>query len=235
MRIIHQSAFIAYNAIMRNSEKIITSSVERLNCILPLTANHRALDVPLQHLHRAMLHAYIDRGRSLTRDEMAQYVDDLDEAVNILKNNDLVVFNADEEPIGAYPFTMEERGHIVSVNGHTVYCMCALDALAVSPMFNIPTKITSRCHITNEPIIIQQHKLKLLSQTGLPNIYLGINWDAASENSCCADSLCTEMIFLANDFVADSWCGEAQEQRQIFQLNDAIDFAARFFLPLINR
>lgn len=219
---------------MQNPEKTITAAVERLNRILPLAANQQALDDPLQRLHRAILHAYIDQGRTLSRDEMACYVDDLDEAVNTLKKNDLVVFNANEEPIGAYPFTMTERAHIVSVNGNTVHCMCALDALAVSSMFNIATEITSRCHVTDDPIIIQQHGLKIFNPSDDANIYFGINWDAASENSVCADSLCTEMIFLKNEFVAGCWLGDSQGQRQIFQLNDAINFAARFFVPLIN-
>lgn len=219
---------------MQNSERNIISAVERLNRILPLAANQHALDASLQRLHRAILHAYIDQGRTLNRGEMAPYVDDLDQAVSTLKHADLVVFNDSGEPIGAYPFSMEERIHRVSVNGHTVHCMCALDALAVSPMFNMPTEITSQCHVTNDSITIQQQGLVMLNEADVSHIYFGINWSATSENSCCADSLCTEMIFLKNGFVADSWLAEIPDQRQIFPLNDAIEFAARFFVPLVN-
>jgi len=219
---------------MQSSKKFAASAVDRLNHILPLAANQHLLDIPLQRLHKAILYAYIDKGRTLNRAEMAQYVDDLDKAVDILEHNDLVVFDNEKEPIGAYPFTMEERVHMVSVNGHTVHCMCALDALAVSPMFNMNTEITSHCHVTNDPITIQQHGLTTLNQNDVSDTYFGINWDAASENNCCADSLCTEMIFLKNKLVAYNWLTEAPDHRQIFQLNDAIDFAARFFVPLVN-
>lgn len=219
---------------MHNAEKNIAAAVERLNHILPLTARHRALDIPLQRLHTAILHSYIDLGRSLTRSEMALLVDDIDEAVNILKRDDLVVFNDNGEPVGAYPFTMEARDHIVGVNGHTLHCMCALDALAVASMFDLPTRITSRCHVTNEPVSIQQTGRNAPKQKNTSPLYFGIDWSAASGNSCCADSLCTEMIFLKNHSVANSWLGEAPEQRQIFPLDDAIDFAARFFVPLIR-
>lgn len=216
---------------MQSSKIIITTAVDRLNRILPLAANQHSLDAPLQRLHKAILHAYIDKGRTLNREEMTEYVDDLDKAVNILKEKDLVVFNSDEEPIGAYPFTMKERAHQVSVNNHNVHCMCAFDALAVSPMYNMPVKITSHCHVTNSPIAIEQHGLDALNQT---DVYFGINWNAASANSCCADSLCTEMIFLKNGLVAENWLAEAPDQRQTFHLNDAIEFAARFFVPLLN-
>jgi hypothetical protein len=219
---------------MQNAENNIVSAVESLNHILPLTARHRALNVPLQRLHTAILHSYIDLGRSLTRNEMALHVDDIDAAVKILQRDDLVVFNDDGEPIGAYPFTMEEREHIVSVNGHTVHCMCALDALAVASMFDLPTRITSRCHVTNEPVTIRQTGRNTPKQSNTSPLYFGINWSAASDNSCCANSLCTEMIFLKNKTVAKNWLGEAPEQRQIFALNDATDFAARFFGPLIH-
>lgn len=219
---------------MQNAENNIASAVERLNHILPLTARHRALSIPLQRLHIAILHSYIDLGRSLTRNEMALHVDDIDEAVKILQRDDLVVFNDDREPVGAYPFTMEEREHVVNINGQTVQCMCALDALAVASMFDLPTRITSRCHVTNGPVTIRQTGRNVSKQRNTSPLYFGINWSAASDKSCCADSLCTEMIFLKNDSVANSWLGEAPEQRQIFALNDAIDFAARFFVPLIH-
>ena len=219
---------------MQNAKKKIASAVERLNHILPLTARHRALSIPLQRLHIAILHSYIDLGRSLTRNEMALHVDDIDEAVKILQRDDLVVFNDDGEPVGAYPFTMEAREYVVSINGQIVQCMCALDALAVAPMFDLPTRITSRCHVTNEPVTIRQTGRNASNQSDTSPLYFGINWSAASHNQCCADSLCTEMIFLKNHTVAKNWLGEAPEQRQIFALNDAIDFAARFFVPLIH-
>ena len=219
---------------MKNTDNRINSAVERLNHILPLAARHQALDASLQNLHKAILHSYVDTGRSLNRKKIAQYVDNVDEAAKIFGQNDLVVFDDNGEPIGAYPFTMEKRDHTVTVNGHTVHCMCALDALAVSPMFNLPTRVTSRCFVTNEPIIIQQQKLKTLNQTDAGDTYFGINWNAASDNSYCADSLCKEMIFLKNKTVADKWLSENPEQRQTFQLGDAIDFAARFFTPLLG-
>jgi len=218
---------------MTIKQDTVDTALARLNGILPLTARQAGLDSKLQQLHKAMLHAYVDIGRSLNRNEMAQQVNDLDKAIHSLQENDLVVFNDDSEPIGAYPFTMESRDHLVTVNGHNVHCMCALDALAVSPMFNLPIRITSRCHISAEPITIQQHGMKISAGDNAQDIFFGIDWSASSNDNCCANSLCTEMIFLKGRAVADNWLAESTGQQQIFPLDEAVELAARFFVPLL--
>ena len=134
----------------------INAALKRLNHILPLEASQQSLSAPLRDLHRAILRFYVTQGRTMTREEMAQHVDDIDTAIAILKEKDLVVFNDNNEPTGAYPFTMKQREHRVTVKGNNVHCMCALDALSVSPMFNLPTEISSCCHVTTSPIAIRQ-------------------------------------------------------------------------------
>ena len=217
---------------MHDKQDNIAIAVERLNNILPLSSNQRTLTEPLQQLYRAVLNSYVVHGRSLTREEMALQVNDIDDAISTLKQKNLVVFSHNDEPIGAYPFTMEERDHQVTVNGHTVHCMCALDALAVSPMFKLPTLIHSRCHVTSEPVAIQQDGFSVHNND--KDIYFGINWSAASADSCCADSLCTEMLFLKDQAVAEDWVNESPEQSEIFTLAEAIQFASRFFMPLMS-
>lgn len=166
---------------------------------------------------------------------MAQRVADVDEAVQILKQSDLVVFNDDGEPIGAYPFTMEEREHKLAVNGHQVHCMCALDALAVSPMFDMALEIKSMCRVSGEAITLKQKGFEILNAHEVEDLFFGINWNAASSGSCCADTLCTEMIFLKGHGIAHMWRDEDAQNKQIFTLNEAIDFAARFFMPLMTK
>jgi hypothetical protein len=217
---------------MPHSEQKISAALERLNHILPLAARQQALDAPLRRLHQAILRAYVELDRSLTREEMAQQVDDIGLAVHILKANDLVVFDCSGEPTGAYPFTMEEREHTVHINGHTVHCMCALDALAVSPMFALPTEIDSRCQVTKEIIRLRQQGLSI-DREDVAEVFFGIDWSAASSQTCCANSLCTEMIFLKGAKVVQQWLAAAPQQRQSFHLNEAVDFAARFFRPLL--
>lgn len=82
---------------------VITIAVDRLNKILPLKQNQQKLDNSLKQLHLDILASYVKTGRSLTRDEIAQRVDDIDIATTTLQKNDMVVFDDNGEPIGAYP------------------------------------------------------------------------------------------------------------------------------------
>ena len=180
-----------------------------------------------------ILSSYVEQGRTLNKSEISDQVGNLDNVINTLRINDMVVFDTNDEPVGAYPFTMEKRAHKVKVNGHTVYAMCALDALAISPMFKLQTHIDSSCQVSGESISIDQLDQKVLNSKENTGVHFGINWNSAADN-CCATSLCNEMIFLKNDHIADSWYDEDSHNREIFTLNEAIDFASQFFTPLID-
>ena len=212
----------------------VNNAIERLNEILPLSKRQQGLSKELADVYQKILYSYVDRGRTLNRNEITQQVNDPDESIRILKDNDMVVFDSHGEPVGAYPFTMEQREHKVTVNGHKVHCMCALDALAVSPMFGLETTINSRCHVTAEPISIHQLNREVIDADDSNDIFFGISWNSAA-NNCCATSLCTEMILLKGKQTADQWRAEDKDNREIFSLPDAIDFAAGFFVPLMTR
>jgi mercuric reductase len=164
---------------------------------------------------------------------LAEHTTDIDDVINTLRSNDMVVFDSNNEPVGAYPFTMELRDHRVNVNGNTVHSMCALDALAISPMYNIKTHIDSKCHVTGDSISIDQLALEVLNKKENEEVHFGINWNAAT-NNCCATSLCTEMIFLKDKKIADTWLSDDLENREIFNIDDAIEFSSRFFSPLVS-
>ena len=134
----------------------VEKALNRLISVLPLKDKQDACGREIKELHQKVLRSFVEQGRILTKAEMAQYVGNMDEAVNVLKTNDMVVFSDSGEPIGAYPFTMEEREHKIQINGHKVNAMCALDALGVSPMFGMDTHISSKCRVTGAPVSIRQ-------------------------------------------------------------------------------
>jgi len=212
--------------------KVITA-VDHLNKILPLAERQKKLSSELANVHRMILKSYVDLGRTLNRDEIAKHVEDIDEAINTLRSNDMVVFDSNDEPVGAYPFTMEQREHVIRVNEHTIHSMCALDALAISPMYNVKTHIDSKCHVTGDNISIDQLDQEVLNKKENEEVHFGLNWNSAA-NNCCATSLCTEMIFLKDKKIADAWLTEDKENREIFTLDEAIEFSTRFFKPLIS-
>ena len=212
----------------------VDQALARLNTILPLKSRQQECSAEVKALHQNILRSFVDRGRILDREEMAQQVGKLDEAINALQSRDLVVFSADGEPVGAYPFTMETREHRVEVNGHRVHAMCALDALAISPMFGMDTRISSQCRVSGDALHITQSGQTIENPGEAGDIHFGIIWAAANSDSCCADSLCMEMMFLKDTDTARDWLAASPANREIFTLEQAVGFAARFFVPLMD-
>ena len=211
----------------------IENAVDHLKKISPLADRRKNLNKETARVYQMILSSYIEQGRTLNKSEISEHVENIDEVINTLRINDMVVFDANDEPVGAYPFSMEKRAHKVKVNGYTVHAMCALDALAISPMFKLQTHIDSRCAVSGDCISIDQLDQEVLNSRENAGVHFGINWNSAA-NNCCATSLCNEMIFLKNNHIADSWHGEDAHNREIFTLNEAIDFASQFFTPLID-
>ena len=71
----------------------IANAIDRLNSQLPLQGRQQALPPDLADVHRAMLHSLAERGRPLSRDEIANMLDngDVEAALARLGRDDLVV------------------------------------------------------------------------------------------------------------------------------------------------
>ena len=173
---------------MKSDKAQINKALLRLNSLLPLKDNPAKCNAEIKQLHQAILRSFVEKGRILNREEMLQYTDDVDNALTVLKKYDMVVFSARGDVIGAYPFTMEKREHAIQVNNHSVYAMCALDALAISPMFDMDTQIASRCRVTHDAINIKQARQTITNTDEVAKVHFGIIWAAASEAGSCADS-----------------------------------------------
>lgn len=212
----------------------IDNALRRLTCILPLKDRQDACGEQVRDLHRQILRSFVETGRIPTREEMRRCVDDVDDALSVLRRSGMVTFSEHGEPTGAYPFTTQAREHVVQANGHQVHAMCALDALAISPMFGIGTQISSRCRVTGYPVTISQSGTTIENSDEAGDIHIGIAWAATDATVSCADSLCTEMVFLRDATVARRWLGDLPRDKEIFTLPEAVEFAYRLFVPLVN-
>lgn len=213
----------------------IDTALTRLINLLPLKDNQDKCSPEVKKLHQAILRSFVEKGRILNRGEMAEYTDDVDNAIITLKNYDMIVVADNGEVIGAYPLTMEQRVHAVQVNNHTVYAMCALDALGVSPMFGMDTEISSQCRVTQDSIFIKQSKKTITNLNETGGVHFGIIWAAASEDGVVANTLCLDMIFLKDKKIAQQWLAEDSANREVFTLEEAVEFSARFFVPLFRQ
>ena len=213
------------------SEKI-QSAVARLNSILPLHAQQKNLSREGASLYQQLLTSFVEKGRMLMPQEIATLTSDVSAVVAELKKTSLIVWDGNNNPVGIYPFTMEQRVHSIMVNGFAIHAMCALDALAVSAVSGLPVVIDSRCDVTKTPLHIDQKGCQLLNVQELQEVFFAINWNAASSSCCCADSLCTEMIFIRGVAAANKWQAQDNSNRELFTLEEAVKFATGFFKPL---
>ena len=211
----------------------ISDSVAKLNSLLPLKERQDRLDPALKDLHRSILRSFVATGKPLSRVQLEKQLgsEKVDSILQQLAGDDLLVLAVDKQEIsGAYPFTIEERAHRVNVNGQDMYAMCALDALSIAPMCNVSTRILSRCHITKTSIEVQMNGDKVLN--AIPaDIHVGIRWQGTS--GCAAKNLCMEMVFLKDAATAEAWKREDSEHISIYSLDDAVEFGAAFFTPLL--
>jgi len=211
----------------------VSADLDHLNQLLPLKARQDALDPVLRDLHRKVLLSFAATGRPLSRAQIAAQhgVDNVDDMLAQLAADDLIVLSADRKEItGTYPFTVEQRVHRVNINGQETYAMCALDALSIAPMCNASTRILSQCHVTDTPVEIQMNADKVLS--AMPaDVHVGIRWQSTS--GCAAKNLCMEMVYLKDASTAQAWQQQDPENISIYPLDQAVEFGAAFFKPLL--
>jgi len=211
----------------------INIAVKRLETILPLLSGFQSLNSKDAELYCRLLNGFVEQGVALTLDEMSDIVENTALSLANLEQSKLIVLDLEGRPNGAYPFTSQVREHKVNIDGISVFCMCALDALSVSAMFNRPTIIDSKCRVTGEAIHIEQ--CGSIFSDGALEVWFGINWGASVEDAVCAESLCMEMMFLVNSKTAEQWLSESRATREIFDLRSAAEFSAAFFVPLAQK
>ena len=122
----------------------IRKALVHLNELLPLKEKQMRLDQQSRDIHRSILRSFVERGYILNKKEISDMFGGIDATLILtrLSEDDLIVLDKTaKEPIGAYPMTMEKTDHLVKVNGHQIYAMCALDALGISPMLGTALKL----------------------------------------------------------------------------------------------
>lgn len=184
-------------------------------------------------IYANILRGYAAKGEAPSLAALEERYANASVAIKSIAARKLIVVDKDGAPYGAYPFTSENRKHQVHLGDVMVHCMCALDALAVSPMLNKQTKVESRCHVSDARVYLEQNGCAF--SRGTLDVWFGIDWGAARGGSVCAQSLCMKMIFLENQSLAIEWVADSPETREVFDLASAAEFASCFFKPLAKK
>ena len=123
-------------------------------------ARPRYLSAGERTLYRWILASFA-RARSPQVDEICDLAAELDlrieETLDLFAKLDLVHHDAATgEILVAYPFSARPRGHSVLINSKDrVEAMCAIDALGVAPMLQLPIEITSHDPLSGAEIWVR--------------------------------------------------------------------------------
>lgn len=213
---------------------IVAYAVNRLTNLLPLAARQAALPDYLRAVHQAFLRSIVDRGRPLNEAEIAALVPggDAFTAIWTLVSLDLLVVDARNVPVGAYPVTVERTPHQIHVNGNRIWAMCAFDAVSVEPMFGVPVLIASRCPVTGCEIHIEHRAGRIVQVWPSPDVQVGVWW--RNPGSVAARNFCPGVMFLRDRDAALQWQAGLTADRDFASLDDAAAAGARFFRPLLG-
>jgi mercuric reductase len=209
----------------------IQTAVDRLESQLPLRRRQQALPDGIARAHRAILRSIAATGQPPEVDQLERIARmDAGTVIDRLCSDDLLV--AEGRRIeGAYPFSLEPTPHVMTIAGLEIHAMCALDAVAVAPVFGIEVATASQCAVTGRTIRIRQvgRSVEMAEPDALR---IGVRWQ--QPEGCAAHSMCREMVFLSDSETAEHWRGADPDGAGIFDLDEAIEFGVGFFGPLID-
>src|SRR6266481_3350950 len=129
---------------------VVTSPTVRdaLLAIAPVFACWSGYDAGTDRVRVALLQLYLEDGRAPTVSALAERAGLSEPAIRPLleelRRRDLVVLDG-ARIVGAYPFTDQDTGHRVTLDGRVLNAMCAVDALGIGAMTNRDITIASRC------------------------------------------------------------------------------------------
>ena len=213
----------------------IQQSIQKLSSILPIKKSLDALQKPGAEMYFAILNGFYQQGRAPLMEELESKDPEAREHLTLLATKDMLTLDENGEIRGCYPFTMQKRVHRVALNGHEMYAMCALDALAPALMFNTASTVLSECAMSAKPVKIELQNSSVLNSQEVAELHVGINWLAACSTDSCSNSLCTEMLYLISRTSAQHWLQEDPTHRDIYTLDEAIEFATGFFKPMLEQ
>jgi len=202
----------------------IEKAISRLEQNLPIRHKQTRLPPSLRQLHQSILRHYLEHGKA----------PELASGAERLADEHIIVLDDSGNITGAYPFVNEARGFRVITEYGAANAMCAFDALAISSMFDLPTRIESQCAVSNQSIVIEQNDDDISTIEPQQTVVAAINWAAAAGASSCSATLCCEMIFIAGEDNAARWQHADSGNREIFQLAEAHAFISAVFVPLMR-
>ncbi len=190
-------------------------------------------------IRRAVLRRYAETGRAPSIAELGDMTglgsDATRGLLKQLKERDLILLDdAGETILGAYPFTERDTGHRVDFGEMAVRAMCAIDALGVGAMCERDVAIGSTCRACGEAIEIATRDRGAALDRATPEgavVWVGLRYAGA----CAASSLCTVMTFFCSDSHRERWRGANYPDLNSVRLSmdEAFQAGKAIFTPML--
>lgn len=188
---------------------VVTSQTVRdaLLAIDRVFASWSGYDPGTDRVRIALLQLYLEGGRAPAASVLAERTGLSEAAIRPLleklRCRDLIVLDG-ARIVGAYPFADRDTGHRVTLDGHVLNAMCAVDALGIGAMTDRDISIASRCLHCGLPIrITTQNQGRTLAKVE-PST--AVVWqDVHYEGGCAANSLCATTVFFCSDDHLSAW------------------------------
>ena len=186
-----------------------------------------------------ILRSMAGHGRAPTIGELAETTglpqSEISAHLIALKRKDLVVLDeAGERIVGAYPLTERETEHLVIIGDQQIHAMCAIDALGAGSMFKQDVRIKSYCRATRAPITIELTAAGTEIKSARPGT--AIVWSGIQlSDGCAADSLCTVLAFFASDPAFEDWRAKEHPDTPGYRLtlNEGMQVGRAIFDPFL--
>ncbi|MDF2113980.1 bifunctional organomercurial lyase/mercury(II) reductase MerBA [Roseiarcaceae bacterium H3SJ34-1] len=169
----------------------------------------------------ALLQLYAEEGCALTAAALAERAGlsetDVRPLLDELRRRDLVVLDG-ERIVGAYPFTDQDTGHRVTLDGRALNAMCAVDALGIGAMTDRDIAIASRCRHCGTPIrFATRNQGRALTQIEPATTVM---WQSVRyDGGCAASSLRATTAFFCSDDHLSAWRRERSADEPGFRLS----------------
>ncbi len=178
-------------------------------------------DAAADRVRVALLQLYAEDGRAPSRSALAERAElsetTIPSLLEELRRRDLVVLDG-ERIVGAYPFTDRETGHRVTLDGHVLNSMCAVDALGIGAMTDRDIAIASSCRHCGAPIRITTRERGRAVAAVAPST--AVMWQSVRyEDGCAASSLCATTAFFCSDEHLSAWRDERSADEPGFRLS----------------
>lgn len=190
-------------------------------------------------LRHVILAQYLVTGHAPTLVSLSELTNFSRQTVaRLLKNlntRDLVVLDeAGEMIVGAYPFSERDMGHRVRLGGSTLNTMCAIDALGAGPMYGKASVIFSSCLGCAQTVRVATGEGGMTIESVSPKN--SIVWSGIRETGgCSADTMCKVMAFFCSDDCLNLWSANQDQAPKGFRLSmdEGLQMGKAIFMPLL--